>query len=356
MRRKALRMFLLLLLAPAAYLAFWPTAIAPVAWNPPNPPPRVGVLAPNAALARAEWLGKGSVPGPEATVEDAQGRIYTGTSDGRIVRLSPDGKTVETIASTGGRPLGVAFAPGGDLVVCDAVKGLLTVSREGKVTTLATEEGGRPFGFTDDVDVAPDGTVYFTDASSKFGKDAYREDILEHGGNGRFLAYRPDRRAVDRLIDGLQFSNGVALNGDASFVVVNETGSYRMLRYWLAGPKRGTWEVFLDDLPGFPDNVTYSKTRKAFWVALFAPRDPIVDFLAPHPRLRRVVDRLPLFLQPAPPRVGWALAVDEEGRVIQSLEDPSPESFSPVTSVREHAGKLYLGSLLRDAVARVDAP
>jgi hypothetical protein len=91
-------------------------------------------------------------------------------------------------------------------------------------------------------------------------------------------------------------------------------------------------------------------------VALFSPRVSALDALAGHPFLRRVVLRLPLWTQPQPARHAWALAVDERGQVVQSLQDRGPGAFAPVTSVREHGGYLWLGSLERDALGRVASP
>ena len=250
----------------------------------------------------------------------------------------------------------MAFDRAGTLYVCDGVKGLLAVSPAGQLRTLATGYGGLPFGFTNDVDVGPDGTVYFTDASSAFGPSGYREDILEHGGRGRLLAFHPDTGRTELLLAGLEFANGVAVGGDGSFLVVNETGSYRMVRYFIAGPRKGTSEPFFENLPGFPDNVTWSASRHVFWVALFSPRVAALDFLAPHPFLRTVVRRLPLFVQPQPKPVGWAVAIDEAGHVVESLQDASQGAYAPVTSVREANGTLWLGSLESDALGRLDLP
>ena len=66
--------------------------------------------------------------GAEDVVVDAAGHVWTGTEDGAIWRLTPDGKLVDRIAQTGGRPLGIEIDGGGDLLVCDAKAGLLRVS------------------------------------------------------------------------------------------------------------------------------------------------------------------------------------------------------------------------------------
>ncbi len=342
-----------ILAALVLYLAFWPVPIDPVAWTPPAAPALAGPYAPNRRLAAVEWIGRGVALGPESTAIDREGRVHTGTRDGRILRLAADGR-FEEVARTGGRPLGMAFDAAGDLLVCDLRRGLLSVTPAGAVTVLATGEGGLPFRFIDDVDVGPDGTVYFTDASSRF--DTYRPALLDFHGDGRLLAYYPATRQVERLLGDLVFANGVAVSGDGSFLLVNETGKFRIHRYWLQGPRRGSSEIFAENLPGFPDNVTWSRERGVFWVALFSPRLPAFDDLLPHPWLRTIVFRLPEALQPKPARRAFALALDASGRVVEDLQDDSPSAFAPVTSVRERAGTLWLGSLEREALGRVAAP
>jgi sugar lactone lactonase YvrE len=354
-RRPFLASLALLLAAAGAYLALWPVPIDPVAWDPPPAPALEGPFAPNARLRGVVRLGEREAHGPEAIAVDGEGRPHAGTRDGRIVRVERDG-TLRTVAQTGGRPLGLAFGRGGVLYLCDGLKGLLALGPSGALRTLATAHAGVPFGFPDDVDVGPDGTVYFSDASSRFGPAQYREDVLEHGGRGRLLAWDPATGATRLLLDGLQFANGVAVAGDGSYVLVNETGAYRVTRYWLAGPRRGTSEPFVENLPGLPDNLTWSADRRAFWIALFSPRVKALDLLAGHPFLRKVVLRLPLALQPRPERHAWALAVDEQGRVVESLQDLSPDAYAPVTSVREAGGVLWLGSLERDGIGRIAAP
>ncbi len=357
MKRTIVRAILVLVAAFLAWLFLWPVPIEPKAWQAPAAPRLEGPYAPNDVLAKVEWLGKGQLRGPEATAVDAAGRVVTGSADGRILRFDPAVGGFETVASTGGRPLGLAFGSDGTLYVCDAVKGLLALApgaREPR--TLATGHGGVPFRLADDVDVGTDGTVYFSDASFRFGVGQAREDVMEHGGAGRLLAWRPATGTTELLLSGLQFANGVALSGDGSYLLVNETGAYRITRYWLAGPKKGTSEVFLDNLPGLPDNVTFSRSRGIFWVALFSPRVKALDLLAPYPFLRQVVIRLPMWLQPQPARHAFVLGIDGQGRVAFNLQHDSPEAFAPVTSAREHGGWLWLGSLSREALGRVRAP
>jgi sugar lactone lactonase YvrE len=105
---------------------------------------------------------------------------------------------------------------------------------------------------SNDLDVAADGTIYFTDASSKFSLTELRADLLEHQPNGRLLSYDPTTKQTRVLLRNLYFANGVAVSPDQSFVLINDTGTYSVRRYWLKGEKAGQSDVFIDNLPGFP--------------------------------------------------------------------------------------------------------
>jgi len=348
-----------------------PGPIDPAPFEPSAPPELAGALAVNELLRQAELIAPGRVPGGEDVAVDAAGRLYTGTVDGRILRLergSPgragedhagaaagDGWQVGTFAVTGGRPLGLDFAPNGDLIVCDARRGLLRVNPAGEVEILATEAGGLPFGFTNDLEVAADGRIYFTDASSRFGADEYLHDLLEARPHGRFLVHDPATGATRVLAAGLYFANGVALSADESFAVLAETYRYRLLRCPLAAGEGSGCEVFADNLPGFPDGVASDGTG-TFWTALFTVRNPAVDRLHPHPWFKRLLAKLPRALWPKPEPYGLVLALDEEGRIVRSLHDPGGERVREVTSAEPYGGALYLGTLRGDRIARWRPP
>ncbi|SRR6266545_1136312 len=356
------------------YFLFWPVPISPQAWIPPSAPPLTGEYQQNSRLAGVERLSLGtnaSRPGtgfaPEDVALDADGRIYSGLDDGRIMRLQADGTHADVFSNTYGRPLGLAFAPNGNLIVADAIKGLLAIAPDGSVTVLSTGSEGVLFGCTNDLDVAADGTIYFTDASSKFPLSNFTADILEHGPNGRLLAYDPKTKTTRTMLSHLCFANGVAVSPDQSFVLVVETGKYRVHRVWLTkgptevvvvrsqtwigGPKYGRSEIFIDNLPGFPDGIS-SNGKDRFWLALVTPRDAGLDKLLPHPFLRKVVSRLPKFLQPAPKRYGFVLGLDSNGRVTENLQDGSPECYAEIANAVEHQGSLYFGSIGESTIGR----
>jgi sugar lactone lactonase YvrE len=337
-----------------AYLLAWPVPIDPEAWHPPAAPRLAGPFERNDVLAGAKRIAL-DLPGPESVAVDADGTLYTGLLDGRIVSLRADGSDVRTIATTGGRPLGVKLDASGTIYVADANKGLLRVAPGGAVEVLAAAVNGQPLRLTDDLSIARDGTIYFSDASQR-PISQLEMDILEHRPHGRLLAYRPQTKTVEVVADGLYWANGVCLAADESYALVAETSSYRVMRVWLTGDKRGHLEVFVDNLPGFPDNVTWSPERKAFWIAIGSPRDANLDKLAPHPFVRKVVARLPKALQPKAKVHSFALAFDEQAHVVANLQDEGPKAYGPIASVVEANGTIYLGSYLANGLAWVAAP
>jgi sugar lactone lactonase YvrE len=336
------------------YFLFWPVPISPQAWTPPRAPALTGVYQQNNLLAgieRLQVVPPGTGYAPEDVALDGANRIYAGLDDGRIMGLQADGTNPQEFSNTHGRPLGLAFDPNGNLIVADAIKGLLSIAPDGSVSVLTTGADGVAFRCTNDLDVAADGTIYFTDASSKFPLTNFTADILEHGPNGRFLAYDPRTKTTRALLSDLSFANGVAVSPDQSFVLVVETGAYRVHRVWLAGPRSGQAEIFIDNLPGFPDGLS-SNGRDKFWLALVTPRDETLDKLLPHPFLRKVVARLPKFLQPAPKRYSFVLGLDVNGKVTDNLQNGSPDCYAEIANAVERQGSLYFGSIGESTVGR----
>jgi sugar lactone lactonase YvrE len=333
------------------YFLFWPVPITPAAWTPAPAPALAGPYEKNSKLAGIQRLSLGAGFAPEDVALDSFGRIYGGFDDGRIVRLQPDGTDPQLFANTQGRPLGLVFNASGNLIVADAVKGLLSLTPDGRIDTLTTEADGIPFRCTNDLDVAMDGTVYFTDASNKFPLTNFEADIMEHQPNGRLLSFDPRTKVTRTLLNNLHFANGVAISPDQSFLLVVDTGRYRVWRIWLKGPQQGKSEIFIDNLPGFPDGIS-SNGRDRFWLALVTPRDETLDKLLPHPTLRKVVMRLPKFLHPAPKRYSFVLALDSNGKVVENLQDGSPECYAEIANAVERNGTLYFGSIGESALGR----
>ncbi|MFG2025524.1 SMP-30/gluconolactonase/LRE family protein [Streptomyces sp. NPDC048825] len=303
--------------------------------------------------------------GPEDVVLDHEGRVVTGIEDGRILRVHIHGPArVEQIARTGGRPLGLEVLRDGRLLVCDAERGLLRVtpgsggpggSGEGKVEVLVDFVDGGPLRFCSNATAAADGTVYFTASSTRYGLQDWLGDLMEHTATGRLFRLRPDESTPEVLLDGLDFANGVVLSENESCVVVAETGAYRLTRLWLSGPRAGRRDTLIENLPGFPDNLSRGADG-TIWVALAGPRQAPVDWLRHAPvQVRRAVWRAvrPLRIRPLP--VARVMGIGPDGGVCHDLRRLRA-GYRMVTSVYARDGALVLGSLLEDAVAVCEVP
>jgi sugar lactone lactonase YvrE len=322
--------------------------IQPVVWSPPAAPPRARQPHSEPPMPAPRLIPVDGA-GPEDVAIHPDGTVYTGVDDGRILAVPPS-DAARVVAETGGRPLGVELAADGTLLVCDAYRGLLRVDpASGRVETLIP--AGDTLALCNNAAIAADGTVYFSDSSRRFPLAYWRADLMEHSGTGRLLRRTPDG-AVDVLLDGLHFANGVALAADESYVVVAETGAYRLSRLWLAGARAGQHDTLVDNLPGFPDNLSTGSDGR-IWIAIGSPRNRLLDWAhARTPLIRRAVWALPERLQPGPEHTAWAMAVDGSGQVVADLQGAG-DRYHFVTGVREHGGRLYLGSLVEGAIAVV---
>ncbi|MDG1311661.1 MAG: SMP-30/gluconolactonase/LRE family protein [Porticoccaceae bacterium] len=351
------RISLTVIAALFAYLLLWPVAIAPVSWEAPQNQGYVGDFVQNNRLNALKIIELTDTHGPEGLAL-LNGEIYTATREGWILKYSEASGEISKMANTNGSPLGLVFDANGNLLIADAYKGILSMSADGELTVLTNSIDGVAIEYADDLDVTEDGKIYFSDASSKFGAQAnggtYAAsllDIAEHGSHGRLLVYDPTDQSTKLVMDGLNFANGVATAADSSFVLVNETGTYRVQKYWLKGDKAGTAEVLIDNLPGFPDNIVRGRDGR-FWVGLVSPRSQPLDDLSNSPMLRKIAQRLPQFMQLKAEAYSHVFAMDAEGNVLTSLQDPNGQ-YHTNTGALETDDWLYISSLHADNLARI---
>lgn len=308
-------------------------------------------------------------PGAEDVLVATDGTVWTGTADGAIHALDPEGRSTRLVAHTGGRPLGLEWLPDGRLLVCDAECGLLAVSTDdGSVEVLVREVEGQRLRFTNNAAVGADGTIWFSDSSRHYGVGEWKSDLITHTRSGRLFRRDVDG-TVETVLDGLAFANGVALAGDGSAVYVAETALCRVRRVGLTdgrpspGHRTGgegedaalsDSEVLVADLPGYPDNISLGSDGLV-WVTIASPPDPVLGLLqtrAPQ-AVRGLALRLPEAFKPAPQRTVRVQAYDDPGSLRHDLEADA-EAWHMATGVREHDGRVWLGSLVEPAVAWMD--
>ena len=127
------------------------------------------------------------------------------------------------------------------------------------------------------------------------------------------------------------------------------------MRYWLKGPKAGTADVFAENLPGYIDNITEAPDG-GFWLAVVAPHVDELDNLVDKPFMRKVLWRVFRLTGDSPVQMhSYAIKFDSDCNVLASLEDDSGHIFM-MTSVLQHKGQLFLGSLINNAIGIIDAP
>ncbi len=377
-QRGALRLissWLTPLVALLAYLLFWPVPIEPVAWQAPEDLGHTGVHATNTRLAglKALPLSAGQ-EGPEH-ITSHLGVVYTGLSNGDVVRLSPEGQP-QVVVNTGGRPLGLEATADGTLYIADAMKGLLAVNLAGGPAQLRTlvdkvdfPQSDDPIRYADAVAVDTRGHVWLSDASTRFDPkvhggtfEASVLDIMEARCSGRLVVYDPVSERKRVALSGLCFPNGMVFSQDGQSLLVSETGRYRVLKIDLArlsvtrstqgmssvpslqnAMDQGAARVLIDNLPGFPDNLTKGEGGR-IWTGLTKPRGKVLDMASDLPWLRAMMLRLPRALWPVPPTYGHIIAFDEQGQIVDDLQDPQG-AYPETTAATEVGGKLYVQSL-----------
>jgi sugar lactone lactonase YvrE len=357
----------------AAYLLLWPTPLDPFAWTPPvdpgtgpgSPFAPTQRLTPDAQLAgtviQTKWRDAGQPAnfGPEdVAVRPGEGRVYTGIGDGSILSIDPASGETRFFANTGGRPLGLGFDAAGDtLFVADAKLGLLAVDRAGVVSVLANEANGEPATFADNLDLERDGTVWFSAPTREHALAEVELDVWDSRPTGRLLRYDRNTRVARVVLDNLFYANGVAVAQDDSFVLVAEFLAFRITRYWLRGERAGTHEVFVDGLPGYPDNITRTPDGH-FLVGLSLQRLPGLDQQRAYPTRVKMLYRLPAFLKPKPQYPGYLLEFDANGRLLRFAADERGDTTAQVTAGvvlagEGHQREVVVGSLLVPSLRRL---
>lgn len=336
---------------------------------PPCPPTVEGSGSPyevNNKLASAQAIGKGELDGPEDIILDEDDNLYCGSRHGDIIRFfAPDYTRSEVYVHIGGHPLGMAFNRDRELVVCVGGMGLYKVTKDRKPVKLSDETNRSLFSIiddsrmrlADDLDIAPDGRIYFSEATIRYEIHDWVLDALESRGNGRIICYDPRDGSSRTILPKLQFPNGITMAGDGESFLFAETWGCRISRYWFDGPRKGQVEVVIPDLPGYPDNINKASDG-TFWCAILGMRSPTFDLAQRMPQFRRrMVYRVASdeWMYPNM-NSGCIFKFDLNGNVREVLWDRDGIKHPSITSVREHKGRLFLGGLFNDRIGVYDIP
>ncbi len=332
----------------------------------PAPETDAGTASPyalNDRLKDVTLIGKGEIEGPEDVIFDRDDNLYCPNRHGDIVRfLAPDYTTWEIFAHIGGHPLGMAFDAQGNLDVCVGGMGLYQITPDRRLRKL-TDETNRSFlsviddsrlKLADDLDIAPDGRIFFSEATIRYDMHDWATDALESRGNGRLICYDPRDGSTRTILRNLQFPNGVCMAGDGQSFFFAETWGCRISRYWFDGPRKGTRDIVIANLPGYPDNINRASDGN-FWLALVGMRSPALDLALRMPALRKRMAKRVASDEWLFPNIntGCVLKFSPEGEIVETFWDLGGKNHPMVTSMREHKGYLYLGGLYNDRIGRL---
>lgn len=114
----------------------------------------------------------------------------------------------------------------GRILTCEHATSRVTRTElDGSITVLATEWQGKQLNSPNDIVVAPDGSIYFTDPS--FGRMEYygvkREEELGFRGVYRLIADAPGGHQLQLLVDDFDQPNGLIFSLDGRTLLVNDT-------------------------------------------------------------------------------------------------------------------------------------
>jgi len=338
------------ILAAITGLAAWgPGSLNAMHFEPPQPDPALEARFETETLPLRQE--RDDLHGAEDLEPGPDGRLYASLADGRIMARDAAGDW-EMVAETGGRPLGLAFAPDGTLFVADARLGLLRQTEGGWQTWLAPAPDG-PLVFPDDLTVLEDGRIVMTDASLRHGYGDHMASFFEGDQTGRVLLVTGSG-AYEELAAGLGFINGVDHDPETGLVYLNETWTGRI---WQLEPDTAEMSVLIEGLPGYPDNLEFDRESGLIWAAMPSPRAMDLEALHPRPFLKRLAWR---WIQmagppPLPARPPMAIAVDTDGRPALALRGPD-DGADGVTTALVWRGELWTAGLARDGITVFPVP
>lgn len=323
-------------------------------------------FAVNDRLNDVEIIGLGEVESPEDVILDDDDNLYCGTRHGDIVRfLAPDFKQSEVFAHIGGSPLGMSWDRDRNLLVCVGGMGLYSIAPDRAVTKVTDETNRSAFSvvddsrlrLADDLDIAPDGRVFFSEATVRYEMHDWPVDALESRGNGRIICYDPKTGKTHTAVRNLIFPNGICTSQDGQSILFAESWACRISRYYFDGPKAGQVEPVLDRLPGYPDNINRASDG-TYWAAIMGMRSPALDVALRMPAFRRRMARRIAPDQWLYPNlnVGCVIRFNDQGEVLESLWDQHSANHPMITSMREHKGYLYLGGITNNRIGRIRLP
>uniref|UniRef100_A0A0N5A0J9 Str_synth domain-containing protein n=1 Tax=Parastrongyloides trichosuri TaxID=131310 RepID=A0A0N5A0J9_PARTI len=347
----------------------------------PNAKPLSGILAINDYLTKGERILENKILGPEALVVE-NNTIYATTYDGKVVKIV-DEKIVDFISFKNnkecgtydtelkcGRPLGIRKYKDDILIVADSYFGIFFVDFSRKIYKNGFElfmsskylTKDKPAMMLNDFDIINDEDIYISDSSSKWDRRRFFHILSEAEPNGRVLKINLKTKDVSVIDENLFFPNGIQ-QISKNAIVVAECGMARIWKIFINGDKKGTREIFIENLPGLPDNIRLSKYSNTLYVGLTGLRHAnslnMYDKIGKYPNIRnflakilpeKLFSKLPsLFVK----KHAIIIEINLNGSIISTYQDPESKVVQDASHVVDDENYLYLGSYHSRYIAKV---
>ncbi|MBO6718297.1 MAG: hypothetical protein JJ913_10110 [Rhizobiaceae bacterium] len=325
-------------------------------------PPLDGALRPNQMLDEA---GKRFALADVDCLSVADGKLLASAGD-TVFALDGRGKWKQRLQ-----------AEGQISCICTAGRGRLAVAlANGEILIDGERLGGARINCPIALAEAG-GVLYVASGSATNAPDDWQRDLLERNASGSLWRIDVASGKAEQIASGLAWPAGLAIDGNS--IVVSEAWKHRLVRYDLANP--GKPDVLYHDLPGYPGRI--SRAATGWWLAVFAPRSQLVEFVLREPVYRkRMLDEVePAFwvspklrsgssfyeplqgggvkhlgvVKPWAPAMSAGLSVrlDEAFQPVASLQSRADGSTHGVTSVLEHDGQVYVAARGDGVVVRL---
>ncbi len=197
-----------------------------------------GVVAPGAKLEKLA----GDFQFTEGPTGDARGNLFfVDQPNDRIMEWSAAGK-LSTFLQPSGRANGMMFDAAGNLIACaDERNELWSIAPDKKITVLAKNFGTNYFNGPNDVWIAPDGGLYFTDP---FYKRAWWNHSTMALTNEEVYHLAADKKTLRRVTEDLKKPNGITGTPDGKKLFVADIGAGKTWRYDIAADGSLTNKTF----------------------------------------------------------------------------------------------------------------
>jgi len=166
----------------------------------------------------------------EGPAADAEGNVFfTDQPNDRICKWSVDGRLTDFMKPCG-RSNGMFFDKEGNLWACaDMNNELWKIDPQGKVTVVVKDYKGKKLNGPNDLWIAPNGAIYFTDPLYK--RDYWTRDPAMQQDGQHVYYLSPDRKMLTRVATGLTQPNGIIGTPDGKLLYVADIGARKTYRY-----------------------------------------------------------------------------------------------------------------------------